>query len=101
MQSQKQLVKKTSVVKVAAYELLFPLARMFIFGSCEIYLFTCVSDNAFTEDILDWSSPGLGRPVFFMCLQGLLFFALIMFGETGKIQESWQSFMERAEGTLP
>ena len=76
------------------------------FSSRVIYLFTCVVDNcgdncaSFTENLLDWSSPGLGRPVLFMCLQGLIFFALIMFGETGKLQLSWQNFMERTTGTF-
>ena len=76
------------------------------FSSRVIYLFTCVVDNcgddcaSFTENLLDWSSPGLGRPVLFMCLQGLIFFALIMFGETGKLQLSWQNFLERTTGTF-
>ena len=50
----------------------------------------------YTFDMYDWSSPGLGRPVLFMTLQGLIFFALILFGESGIPQRAWQKFLESA-----
>lgn len=54
------------------------------------------------ENVLAWESPGIGRAVVFMGIQGVVFFAILFFIESGFAQKWSQKIMASSnEADLP
>ena len=65
----------------------------------------CLNDGGscanYHDNYLAWESPGIGKPVFFLFLQTILFFLLIFLFESGAFQAMIQLAVEGSSGSAP